>query len=381
LLALADHRSSPLIFSETQLADTAADDALKAFSIGDRVKAKVLDIDTGKNRIAFGLKPSYFTAADFGEVAPATAQNEGSDQVDSNDEGASEDEEDEDADMREALGDSDEDDDDEEEVDDDNESTDGDFVEAEGFQQSAESSQKPSKPKMAATSGPRLELSGGFSWSANGADGADTSGESDNDDDDDSNDEERAPRKSSSKKGKEKKGNLATEDITADLATKVPESSTDFERILLGSPDSSYIWIQFMGFHLQLGDVDRAREVARQALKIIHFREEQERLNVWIALLNLENQYGSDDTLDKTFKEASAANDAKTIHLRLLQIFERTGKLEKAEDLWKKTTKKFGYSSKVWVLYAQFLLREGRADEARQLIPRSMQSLEKRKRE
>lgn len=39
--------------------------------------------------------------------------------------------------------------------------------------------------------------------------------------------------------------------------------------------------------------------MARRALKTINFKEEGERLNVWIAMLNLENNYGGDVELDK----------------------------------------------------------------------------------
>ena len=94
-----------------------------------------------------------------------------------------------------------------------------------------------------------------------------------------------------------------SDDITADLSAKKLDSATDFERVLLGSPNSSYLWIQFMTFYLQLGDVDKARQVARRAIKVIHYREEQEKLNVWMALLNIENLYGSPETLDAVFKE------------------------------------------------------------------------------
>ena len=112
------------------------------------------------------------------------------------------------------------------------------------------------------------------------------------------------------------------------MHTKAPESTADFERLLLGSPNSSYLWIQYMSFQLQISEVDKAREIAKRALKTINFREEQEKLNVWIALLNLENVYGTDESLEAAFKDAARHNDSKTIHLRLAEIFEQSDKLE-----------------------------------------------------
>jgi rRNA biogenesis protein RRP5 len=127
---------------------------------------------------------------------------------------------------------------------------------------------------------------------------------------------------------KRKKRKEIEHDLTADMHSKGPESNADFERLLLGSPNSSYLWIQYMSFQLQLSEVDKAREIARRAVEAISFREEQERLNVWIALLNLENVYGTDESLDKTFKEAARANDSKTVHLRLASIFDDSEKSE-----------------------------------------------------
>ena len=112
------------------------------------------------------------------------------------------------------------------------------------------------------------------------------------------------------------------------MHTKPPESNADFERLLLGAPNSSYLWIQYMSFQLPLSEVDKAREIARRAIKTINFREEKERLNVWIALLNLENVYGTDESLDAVFKEAARANDSKTVHLRLAAIFDQSDKPE-----------------------------------------------------
>lgn len=51
-------------------------------------------------------------------------------------------------------------------------------------------------------------------------------------------------------------------------------------------------------------------------------------MNVWVALLNLENSYGTEASLDAIFKEAAQSNDAKTIYLRLIDVYERSGKFE-----------------------------------------------------
>lgn len=127
---------------------------------------------------------------------------------------------------------------------------------------------------------------------------------------------------------KKKRRHQIEQDRTIDLHIQTPQSTSDFERMLLGSPNSSYLWLQFMAFQLQLSEVEKAREVGRRALKAINFREDQERLNVWIALLNLEIMYGAEVTLDNIFKEAARANDSKTIHWRLATLLDESQKPE-----------------------------------------------------
>lgn len=51
-----------------------------------------------------------------------------------------------------------------------------------------------------------------------------------------------------------------------------PETIDDFDRLVTTSPNSSIVWIRFMAFHLDAGDIERARAVAERALKTINFR-------------------------------------------------------------------------------------------------------------
>ena len=82
----------------------------------------------------------------------------------------------------------------------------------------------------------------------------------------------------------------------------MPVSADDFDRMVLASPNSSILWLQYMAHHLENAEIDKARAVARKALKTISFREEQEKFNVWIGLLNLEHMYGTSEDYDTLFK-------------------------------------------------------------------------------
>lgn len=333
---------------KSELADTSgpsAAEVLKSFKEGDPVRALILSVDSEKKKISFGLKPSYFYDEDL--------QNE--DESESEIEGEPEEEETEDEDEDVDMHSPDEDDLMEDEI-----------LAVPGRLPAAEMA---STATGTSDNVPTLSLKAPLRWNTNAqapGDGGDTSNSSD--------DESDEPTRK-----KRKKKHEIQHDLTIDIQNRAPQSSIDFERLLLSSPNSSYLWLQYMAFQLQLSEVEKAREVGRRALKAINFREEQERLNIWIALLNLEISYGTESSLDVVFKEAARANDSKTVHWRLAILLDESQKHERAEEQFRKTCKKFGSSSKVWTLFAEHYFKRSMPDEARQLLPRSLLSLEKRK--
>lgn len=290
--------------------------ALRSFREGDKVKAVVLSVDSEKRRLSLGLKPSYFADEDFEQEESDEDEEPQSlgvvdEESEDDEEGAEydgeDDEEDEEAEAEEEEEGNEASDDDDEDM---NVDVDLD-VNGSMFNDQ-------SKAGASADRG-GLKLDDGFQWSATQNDGDVEMESSSEEEDEDA---------QASKKKKKRKHKEIEQDLTADLQTKTPESNMDFERVLLGSPNSSYLWIQYMSFQLQLSEIDKAREIAQRALKTINFREEQEKLNVWIALLNLENVYGTEESLEATFRDAARHNDSKTIHLRLATIFDQSEKPE-----------------------------------------------------
>lgn len=57
-------------------------------------------------------------------------------------------------------------------------------------------------------------------------------------------------------------------------------------------------------------------------------REEQEKLNVWVALLNLENMYGSQESLTKVFERAVQYNEPLKVFLHLADIYTKSEKFK-----------------------------------------------------
>ncbi|GBF92560.1 hypothetical protein Rsub_05174 [Raphidocelis subcapitata] len=164
-----------------------------------------------------------------------------------------------------------------------------------------------------------------------------------------------------------------------------PGSEADFERLLVGSPGSSYLWIRYMAFLISLGETDRARAVAQRALDAIPYREEGEKFNVWVAWLNLEGAYGAPDpaaALMALFNRALQYTDQKKLYLALLGILQRSGRGELLADALRAMTKKFSGSCKVWLRAIEHALTTGgdaSGDAARKLLERALATLPRRK--
>ncbi|KAI9286089.1 hypothetical protein BC943DRAFT_322500 [Umbelopsis sp. AD052] len=339
----------------SQISDTTISDISKIYSVGDPVKAKILNVDLEKKRIAFGLKASYFDDEDdSGDEEDVDAEDsEAEDEEEGEEMDVDEDEDEDDDDQIDGMVNlADMDDSDEEEEDDDDEVT-QDITMDDSDEESVEA----------------LPVAAGFSWTGETAPAAEE--ESDEDVQESDADE---PSKKKKKKSKE-----VVEDKTADLSSQAPQVAADYERLLLGSPNSSYLWINYMAFQLQLSEVDKAREIGERALNKISFREEQEKLNVWVAMMNLENTFGTTESLEAVFKRAIIVCEPKKVYLQLVKIYERSNKTDKAEELWNLTVKKFSQSSKVWTLFGMFYLQQNNVEGARELLQRSLQSLPKRK--
>jgi rRNA biogenesis protein RRP5 len=83
-----------------------------------------------------------------------------------------------------------------------------------------------------------------------------------------------------------------------------------------------------MAFQLDLGEVDKARELAERAIRTISIGQDTEKLNIWVGLLNLENTFGTDESLEDVFKRACQYNDPQEIHERLASIYIQSGKTD-----------------------------------------------------
>uniref|UniRef100_A0A147BRK9 Protein RRP5 homolog n=1 Tax=Ixodes ricinus TaxID=34613 RepID=A0A147BRK9_IXORI len=159
--------------------------------------------------------------------------------------------------------------------------------------------------------------------------------------------------------------------------SREPETVDDFDRLVLVSPNSSIVWLRYMAFHLRQAEIEKARTVARRALDCIQFREEQEKLNVWTALLNLEHLYGTQDSLNEVFRQALQCNDSLKVYTHLAQIYVSANKNELAEELYKQMLNKFKQNVDVWLGFGLFYIKTGNVESCRSLLQRALKSLPK----
>ncbi|KAI9667406.1 MAG: rRNA biogenesis protein rrp5 [Bathelium mastoideum] len=348
----------------SEMADGKVADVRKLYEEGDQVKAIVLKVDREKRRINFGLKASYFqdeAAADDamdlvdGEdsgsesgVRLGIAMEGGNPDLDTHEldlvDGSDLEDENDEVDALDASDDNSDDD-----------SADINVV-AEGLS------------------------TGGFDWDGIAMGSA------------------ALEKDVTSAKPSDVKANISRKrkahgsdiDRTGTLDSQGPQSADDFERQLLGQPNSSALWVQYMAYHLQLSDIDSARAIAERALKTINMREEDEKANVWTALLNLETTYGDDDdddssidgsALDAVFRRACTYADSQTMHIRFASILIDAGKHARADALFQSMirNKAFAPDPGLWLNYATFLMTTRHEPErARGLLSRACQSVPER---
>nr|KAF7435982.1 hypothetical protein H0235_004173 [Vespula pensylvanica] len=158
-------------------------------------------------------------------------------------------------------------------------------------------------------------------------------------------------------------------------SNQMPNSVDQFDRLVLASPDSSLVWLQYMAYHLQATEVEKARAIARRAIKTINFREENEKLNVWNAWLNLESKFGTPEALNDVFQEAVRTNDALKVYTHMLTVHVEAGRQFELEKLVNTFIGKFKQNPQVWVECGSALLKLGLKDKSRQVMQRALQSL------
>ena len=389
---------------KSECSDKFVKDLSGMYDPGDLVKVLVIKKDEEEHKLGFSMKASHFVDDSDSEDDSMDEQAEHDSDDDNSDnempDAAARDGDDSELDSddpdfgsklaraKKTVPEHDSDDDDSS-SDGDSESSatsssdDNDDSDAEGGRESSPKQDNKSAANV-------MDTDVGFAWSASAAETLDKPADTDSDsEDDDTDDEDEMPSASGHKSRKKQaqrrreeqeisRREMALADGTAD---ENPETAADFERLLAGTPNSSETWIRYMAFHLSLADIPSARAVAERAFNRIEFREAREKLNVWCALLALENKFGSPSSLQGAIDRACQQNNPKQVYLRVCEMLEKDVNASApesvvlADDMFNKMCKKFKSKKKVWLAHLQYLLKGDRHKEAHDLLRRSLQSL------
>ncbi|KAK4432202.1 rRNA biogenesis protein RRP5 [Sesamum alatum] len=341
-----DHTNVVGLCHVSELSDDPIDDPETAFKAGDRVKAKVLKVDKDRNRVSLGMKSSYIK--DEGVLHTHSSEShefaiETNDSVvladpmirQSNSVCSENIDNEPDNDYHPILADS-------------------------------ESRALVPPLEVPLDEIESLDIEGDMGQDVVNVTKADTS-------------EDRNKRRAKKKAREEREQEIRAAEERL-LEKDIPRNADEFEKLIRSSPNSSFIWIKYMAFMLSLADIEKARSVAERALRTINIREETEKLNIWVAYFNLENEYGNppEEAVTKIFQRALQYCDPKKVHLALLGMYERKEQHKLADELLDKMTRKFKHSCKVWLRRIQFLLKQT-SDRVQSVVNRALLSLPRHK--
>lgn len=158
-----------------------------------------------------------------------------------------------------------------------------------------------------------------------------------------------------------------------------PETIDQFERLVIAEPNSSKCWIQYMSYLLSNTEIDKAREIARRAIKTISFRETKELRNVWTALINLELTYNSAN-FDEVLKEALNHNDPLETYLNLVEVLKSHNVRDRLINTLNIITRKFRTELQVWRVAAESYFWLGMVDRVQPTLQRALIVLPKNQR-
>ncbi|EDW15604.1 uncharacterized protein Dmoj_GI22689 [Drosophila mojavensis] len=155
-----------------------------------------------------------------------------------------------------------------------------------------------------------------------------------------------------------------------------PETIDQFERLVLAEPNDSKTWIQYMSFMLSNTEIDKAREIARRAIKTIAFRETKELRNMWMALLNLELSYNSSN-FDDVLKEALTHTDPLETYIKLVEVLKAHNQKERLISVLNNLMRKFKSDLQVWRVAADAYFWLGMPERVQPTLQRAINVLPK----
>ena len=175
-------------------------------------------------------------------------------------------------------------------------------------------------------------------------------------DENEENEDKKNKRKSSSKREKDNlKKEIKIREIEKANENDEIKNAQYYERLILKDHDNSINWIAYASYILDTLNLASARQIFERALKIIDISKTNEKLNIWVGYLNLENIYGDAKSFQKILDRAKEVCDKKLLYNHLIQIYINSNKYEDASDTYKILIKEYFDDLEIWKKYIEFL--------------------------
>ena len=193
--------------------------------------------------------------------------------------------------------------------------------------------------------------------------------------------EEEAPKKKGKKTTKDEMDEEAAVSAKerALLTENKLETDADFERALMSAPNSSYFWSRWVAQKVHEGNIKKAREIAEKALTKIGDREEDEKFNVWVVYLNLERQYGTRESFSVLLRRAESMSKPKPIAAEAIKMLLKADRRQEAEEIYQRILRRYKHCMSSWVNWATYHFEIKKAEQAREILNKSLKSLVPRK--
>ncbi|CAF3070586.1 unnamed protein product [Rotaria socialis] len=150
----------------------------------------------------------------------------------------------------------------------------------------------------------------------------------------------------------------------------------EYEALVRQAPNDSQLWIEYMQFYIDQAEIDRARALAERALVSIFYREERDKLNIWIAYMGLENRYGTPEKVNAILTRALGNCDGANVYQRLAcDVYEKNEQYEDANATFGLLIKKFNKNKQAWLEYIMYLFRRHQTEQAKTILDKSFASL------
>lgn len=142
-----------------------------------------------------------------------------------------------------------------------------------------------------------------------------------------------------------------------EIGKKIGEynSVEDYEKLILSDTQNSYYWIQYAAFILDNLGMDSARKIIERAVQTIDISNLKDKMNLWIAYMNLENTYGKPDNFKSVVERALEINEKKEIYKHLISIYKLSQKYDLAFEVFRIAIKEYFEDISVWKNFLEFL--------------------------